>query len=230
MVEFAIELSFNNFEEAFVLPVNPESFAVRSPGDSKAYTVSGLGEINVIKDPKLLEISFSSFFPAEFGPYVMVKEADWLSPGEYVGYIEKWKATKRPIRFHAVSSTYALNMPVSIESFEWEEKPGAPGEIEYRLSLKKYIFYGAKRVSVGSTNSQGEVQVKVSEPARADDRQLPGTYKLVSGDSLWAVAKKFLGDGSRYRELQELNGITDAQAKSLPVGLEIKLPEGTAYA
>ncbi|WP_438448193.1 LysM peptidoglycan-binding domain-containing protein [Gorillibacterium sp. sgz5001074] len=225
MVEFAILLSFNNYEESFVLPVNPESFSIRSQGEGKTHTVSGLGSINIIQDPKLMEVSLSGFFPASYGPYVIVKEESWLSPGEYVGYIEKWKDSKRPIRFHAVSSTYALNMPVSIESFDWEEKPGAPGEIEYRLSLKKYVFYSAKKVTVVDSTPQG-MEVKVSEPVRADERQTPGAYKLVSGDNLWAVAKRFLGDGSRCRELQELNGIDDAQVRSLPIGLEIKIPGG----
>lgn len=44
----------------------------------------------------------------------------------------------------------------------------------------------------------------VSEPAA----KAPDTYVVQRGDSLWAIAKKLLGDGKRYLELAELNGIT----------------------
>ncbi len=33
------------------------------------------------------------------------------------------------------------------------------------------------------------------------------TYKVKSGDSLWGIAAKFLGDGRRYPEIRDLNGI-----------------------
>jgi nucleoid-associated protein YgaU len=36
-----------------------------------------------------------------------------------------------------------------------------------------------------------------------------GTYIVQAGDTLWAIAKRFLGDGSRYRELARRNGISN---------------------
>ena len=54
-------LSFNNQEEVFRFPVNPERFDVKDSGEGKSYTVAGLGEVNAILHPKLTEISFESF-------------------------------------------------------------------------------------------------------------------------------------------------------------------------
>ncbi|MCM1382792.1 MAG: LysM peptidoglycan-binding domain-containing protein, partial [Muribaculaceae bacterium] len=34
------------------------------------------------------------------------------------------------------------------------------------------------------------------------------TYTVKSGDSLWAIAAKQLGNGSRYKEIKTLNGLT----------------------
>ena len=35
------------------------------------------------------------------------------------------------------------------------------------------------------------------------------TYTVQKGDSLWAIAKRILGDGNRYKEIAQLNGITN---------------------
>lgn len=48
------------------------------------------------------------------------------------------------------------------------------------------------------------------------------TVTVKKGDSLWALAEKYLGTGQRYRELMELNGLTST---TIYPGLELKLSE-----
>lgn len=43
-------------------PVTPESIEFSDSGDGSTFNVSALGEINVIKSPKLREVSFSGIF------------------------------------------------------------------------------------------------------------------------------------------------------------------------
>lgn len=35
------------------------------------------------------------------------------------------------------------------------------------------------------------------------------TYTVKKGDTLWSIAKKLLGDGNRYKEIQKANGLKD---------------------
>lgn len=37
----------------------------------------------------------------------------------------------------------------------------------------------------------------------------PRTYKVQKGDSLWAIAVKFYGNGSRWGEIQKANNLKD---------------------
>ncbi len=37
----------------------------------------------------------------------------------------------------------------------------------------------------------------------------PRTYTVVSGDTLWAIAEQFYGDGNRYRAIAEASGIAN---------------------
>lgn len=48
-----------------------------------------------------------------------------------------------------------------------------------------------------------------------------GTYIVKSGDSLWAIAAKQLGNGSRYKEIKSLNGLT---SDTIYAGQVLKLP------
>lgn len=228
MAEYGIWLSFNNQQEGFQIPVNPGSIEMGDGSNSATYDIVGLGEVNVIKSPKLTTYSFSSIFPAHNYPFITASVV--LQPYEYVDMIKRWMETKRPIRFVFTGASFDVNEAVSIEGFEWKEVAGSVGDIEYTLKLRKYVFYSAQRVNVTARQS-GNTTQRVIEKAgkqRQNDRQIPKTHKLAPGESLWTVAKSVLGDDSKWREIQRLNGITDAQLKKLPVGTVLKLPGGTA--
>lgn len=47
-------------------------------------------------------------------------------------------------------------------------------------------------------------------------------YTVRKGDTLWGIAKKLLGDGNRYREIQKENGLTDTVIR---VGMVLKIPK-----
>lgn len=213
---YGIWLSWNNQKEGFELPILPREIGPSIRGDGAGHDVAGLGKINVIKDRGLAEYTIESIFPAQRYPFITASIV--LKPKAYVDYIMKWWESKRPIRFVYVGSTMKINMAVSIEAFEWKEVAGTPGDIQFSLQLKEYRFYAARKVQVGRQQKP--------KPKRPDERVQPKTYTLKAGDSLWKVAQKVLGDGSRWREIQRLNGLSDAQLKSLKVGMVLKLPTG----
>lgn len=220
-MNYGIWLSFNNQEEGFQIPINPERINIGDGGKGRTYDIDKLGEINVIKNPKLTEYSFESIFPAKHYPFVAASIL--LEPRQYVELILKWMGTKRPIRFVFVGKSFEINEAVSIEDFQWHESADNDGDIEYTLRLKKYVFYAAKQVTVTEQPNQTPQIIK-EKPQRPDDRIPPKEYRMVAGDTLWSIAKRTLGDGSRWREIQQLNGISDAEVKRLPVGKVLKLP------
>lgn len=250
MEEYGFFLSFNNMEDIFQLPVNPETLEIKEGGNGKSYTIIDLGEINTIAYPKLTEITIESIFPAQRYPFVSVPEGSLRKPFDYVELLKKWMTSRRPIRFvfsgirdsqsqvkqeklnsigqdwlqesqfseeQSFTNDFGVNMAVSIEGFNWKLSAGTSGDIEYTLSLKKYVFYQASPVKV----VKGAIK---SEPKRANEKAAPSSYTLKAGDSLWSIAQKILGDGSKYKVIQKLNGIADNELRKLPVGKVIKLP------
>lgn len=64
-----------------------------------------------------------------------------------------------------------------------------------------------------------------SPPAQAGQQQ---KYIVKSGDTLWSIAQRYLGNGNRWREIRKANGstFTDAEARLLQVGQAVYLPVG----
>lgn len=68
---------------------------------------------------------------------------------------------------------------------------------------------------------RAEVKALLSMTASAD----PTTYTVhtvVKGDSLWTIARKYLGDGSRYKEIVTLNGL---KSNVVTIGQKLKIPK-----
>ena len=50
---------------------------------------------------------------------------------------------------------------------------------------------------------------KPVDPAPAPDKNKERTYTVKPGDSLWGIAERELGNGMRYEELKQFNGLSD---------------------
>lgn len=224
-MSYGIWLSFNNKAEEFQLPVMPGRIELSDGNKGATYDVAELGEINVIKDRKLTECSFESIFPAKKYPFLATNNV--LEPEQYIDYINRWMNSKRPIRFIFTGSTFGINMAASIEAFTWREVSGGMGDIEYSIRLKKYVMYAAKKVSIKTPQTSTQSSTPVIEkqaPARPNDRIPPKEYTIKEGDTLWAIAKAQLGNGSLWTEIKSLNNITDAEVRALQPGRVLVLP------
>lgn len=63
--------------------------------------------------------------------------------------------------------------------------------------------------------------VDVSDLEHITETKSERTYTVKDGDSLWAIAAKQLGDGSRYNEIKTMNGLT---SNTIHAGDVLKLP------
>jgi nucleoid-associated protein YgaU len=223
MPDYGIYLSVDDGAQEIRLPVNPPEIEVEIPGQGKTYRIVKLGEINSIQTPSLSEVSFESFFPAQRYPFVVGEEL--LEPSSYVEMIDEWRRARKVVRLVVTDGTVDINMLASIEDFTWREVAGAVGDIEYEMTLKQYRPYGPKLVQVKvQTQNDQPVAVAAKKETRPQTKPQPKVHVLKSGETLWALAQKYLGNGSRWPEIARLNGIKDSQMRSLRVGMQIKIP------
>ncbi|CAH1212296.1 hypothetical protein PAECIP111893_03516 [Paenibacillus plantiphilus] len=232
---YQMSLSYNNQKEAITFPVLPEKLGLNRKGSGKTHDIVGIGEVNVIGNRELAEISFESFFPAQAYSFVTYPESgskatepesgNRLLPAiEFVNFIARWQDSPYPSRFIFTGPNFPINLPVSITKFDRWEVAGQPGDIYFNITMKEYVFHSAQKIKV-ITGKDGKKNAKTEDPKRSDDRARPATYTIKAGDTLIGIARLILNDDKRWRELQKLNGITDKQVRTLKIGSVIKIPK-----
>ena len=68
-------------------------------------------------------------------------------------------------------------------------------------------------MSPGKTSALAVTGTKPAEDYRI--------HTVLHGDTLWAIAKKYLGNGSRYKEIVSLNGL---KSNVIYSGMKLKIP------
>lgn len=189
-------LSFNNFAERLQLPVNPREFRVRVGNKNSVIDIQALGELNLIGGEKLAEAQLESFFPAQWAPYCATTNIP--IPFDAVMLIEKWRRSGRPVRL--IITETPVNLACAIEDFEYGERGGSR-DMDYTLLLREYRFIAVRKVG-------GESTPAGAKAPRPDARTTAKTYVVKPGDSLFLIAKRVYGDGSRWRALYEANKST----------------------
>ena len=58
--------------------------------------------------------------------------------------------------------------------------------------------------------------------SRPGENDTPKNVTVVKGDTLWAIAVKYYGDGSQWKRIAEANGVTDP--KKLKIGTVLEIP------
>ena len=90
---------------------------------------------------------------------------------------------------------------------------------------KKCVLLGKKVRKKGGSEEPGiNTWVALDNLTLVGSATPPETYRIhtvVHGDTLWAIAQKYLGSGGRYPEIKALNGMTSNNIYS---GMKLKIP------
>jgi len=154
----------NDSNETIELPVNPAEITVKRESDDKSETVIKLGEVNLLGEDKLQDISIESSLPINPQEEHYVSALELLdSAQDYIDWIESARKLKKPIRL--VISTTKISMKSTITSFEYGMKNGYDGEYIYTLSLKEFRPFEAKKIGA-QQQPEKTVEERPSPPSK----------------------------------------------------------------
>jgi hypothetical protein len=127
------------------LPVTPASYSVKTDNNNVSILVESVGELNILGETKLSEITLASFFPSQ--EYTFCTYSGFISPLEFVNKFEAWRVSKKPVRL--VMTGTPVNDLFSIESFEYGTDDGTQ-DINFTLTLKRYKVISVNQSIVGT--------------------------------------------------------------------------------
>ena len=200
------------------LPVLPQSIGADDTRNFEDIILASGDEKTVISGRNLRSYSLESFFP-KVRPIYM-QGSTLKTPMEYVKKIRQWMDNKEVLQF--IVTTTNINEKVTIRSFNWQENGGTVGDIEYTIELKEYrgITYSTSKVTNPITGVPTTPSRPPSPPASSSK-----TYTVVRGDSLWKIASKYYGSGTKWPTIYNANkGVIGGNPNLIKPGQKLVIP------
>lgn len=199
-MSYAVFFDYNN--ATYRLPVNPEEIETSSAQAIEKYEILKLGQIAIPTHLELKEYSFEAEFPHRPLHYVETsggfKDADF-----YLRLFEQWRQKKEPVRFIASNGIGDdINTLVLLEELTITEKAGEEGDKYVSFQLLEHREYGKKSAVVAQSN---KATVKKESTAPKVNPKSNGVHVVQPGDTLWAISKKYYGNGAQYTKIYNAN-------------------------
>ena len=184
----------------FRLPVIPKEINTYEENEVSSVTIDGFGEISKTTNLKVRTFELSSFFydPTKGKPPYAKEYTISVNSFEDINkFFHSIQRNNKVVPFKIFGLD--IDTRVQIVKYTWGTRDGS-SDIYYDLSLIEY-----KEASVESTN---EIKEKRTNQTPYNISK-SNTYIVKSGDTLYNIAKKVYGDGNKYLELAEKNGISN---------------------
>lgn len=180
------------------IPWLPDVIEYESGGTTFcSFDILDRGEVQVPTASGLEKVRWSSIFPGQYRNDRSMMRGSWKTPATYHNILNDWR--QKGTSLNLLVTGYPINMDVILEDYS-AAPAGGFGDMEYSLSFIQ----------------ERDLTITASEqPAPKRATATVTDYTIKSGDTLWSIAERFLGDGSKWETIYNLNkDIIESTAKA----------------
>ena len=209
-------MAYTFFIDGVQLPVAPPKIKLKVKNQNKIITLINEGEVNVLKKAGLTDIEFDIRIPQTKYPFAVYSDG-FKGADYFLSLFERLKTQTdkegKPIPFQLIISRFLQNKPlfdtnirVSLEDYQITEDAKEGNDLIVAVNLKQYRDYGTKILTITPAATPNAIPSArtVQERPSLSAPKTPA-HTVVPGDTLWNIAKKYLGNGARYTEIYDLN-------------------------
>ena len=179
-----------NGSRSIRIPWLPEEIKFESGGTIRTtYDIMNKGPVEVPTGSGLCKYSWESEFPGEYRTDDSMLRGSWNDPKTYHNILEDWRVKGTPLNIMVTG--YPINKDVILDDY-LGKAAGAFGDIQYEV-----MFVEDQDIAITSTK---EAASSTSRTAATSN-----THTIKKGDTLWAIAKKYLGAGSKWETIYNAN-------------------------
>lgn len=199
-------------------PIAPSKIQIKIKNQNKTVNLINGNEINMLRSAGLTEISFDLLLPNVKYPFATYTSG-FQDAKVYLDEFEKLKIEKSAFQFKVIRKfpngkmLFGTDIKVSLEDYTIKEEVKQGFDVVVSIKLKQYKDYGTKIYNIVSDENENKNETTVSAQSVRETENSPAptndsvkTYTVVKGDTLWNIAKKFYGNGSKYTIIADANG------------------------
>ncbi len=185
-----------------LFPVPPSKIVTETENDNRTIRLIDGSEVTLPGGRGLRRFSFDLLLPVSEYPFG-IYEGEFKEATYFIDVLNRIAEENKAVWFDVyrtlpdLRKTYSTNILVVPEKITVEENAENGLDMTAQVVLREY-----RKLSAGVMDEDRHCDV-----IRQDTFENPATYTVKSGDSLWLIAKKYLGSGDKYKYLAELNGI-----------------------
>lgn len=209
------------------IPINPERITTKIPTKNETIDLLNAGEVNVLRNPGLTEISFNFMLPNSKYPF-SDNLLGYRKASYYIDRLEMFKSSKQPFQFIIVrmkpngDMLGMTNIKVTLEDYTIEDDATEGFDLYASVDLKKWIPYGTKTLEV-KTDKDGNTTGTVTSNRPTDKVPSP-TAKAGIGQTLQHMVKSQFGNTNNLFAIAAVNKV--AVPAILTAGQIYKMSKG----
>ncbi len=187
----------------FTFPALPEKIQGKYGAKYQSFDILSQGTVKIPRGTDVAEFTWDGVFFGETKKNEpIVRKNRWKPPGECVQTLKNFLENGTALNL-IVTETW-INVDVTLSSFQ-PGPAGAYGNVEYSI-----VFVQKKPLQIYSTKELPSAKsLKKTRPRNGSGASSGGSiYTVVAGDTLWAIAAREMGSGSRWMQIYHANAET----------------------